>query len=202
MFDRKTFFDYCRTTVMGPTLDQGEVDGSTIILEHLAGAPIAYAAYALATAWHETAHSMLPVKEFGGDGYFFRMYDPAGQRPKVAKRLGNTKRGDGVKYCGRGYVQLTGRANYAAAGLHLGLDLTDHPEEVTDPTIAARVMRWGMTDGVFTGVSFRDKLPANRIGTELEFFTARKIINGVDRAQDIAEYALEFQEALYRGRWG
>src|SRR5262245_26962014 len=52
-----------------------------------------------------------------------------------AKRLGNTQEGDGWKYHGRGYVQLTGRDNYAAAGKALGLDLINHPELAADREI-------------------------------------------------------------------
>jgi hypothetical protein len=50
-------------------------------------------AYMLATAFHETGQAMQPIHERGGTGYFFRMYDPRGQRPKVAADLGNTHTG-------------------------------------------------------------------------------------------------------------
>lgn len=56
-----------------------------------------------------------------------------------AKRLGNTQGGDGWKYHGRGYVQLTGRDNYAAAGKALGLDLINHPELAADREVAAKI---------------------------------------------------------------
>ena len=53
--------------------------------------------------------------------------------------LGNTQPGDGKRYKGRGYIQLTGRANYITFGKKLGLDLVGHPEQASDPPIAAKV---------------------------------------------------------------
>ncbi|WP_397606705.1 XVIPCD domain-containing protein [Silanimonas sp.] len=56
-----------------------------------------------------------------------------------ARKLGNTEPGDGWQFHGRGYVQLTGRSNYASAGNELGLDLINHPELAADPKIAADI---------------------------------------------------------------
>ena len=58
------------------------------------------------------------------------------------KELGNTDPGDGFKYRGRGYIQLTGKANYAAAGKAIGEDLVQNPDLVNDPIIGARVVAW------------------------------------------------------------
>lgn len=55
------------------------------------------------------------------------------------KNLGNTQPDDGWTYHGRGYVQLTGRANYARVGKELGLDLVNHPELAEDRENAARI---------------------------------------------------------------
>jgi predicted chitinase len=55
------------------------------------------------------------------------------------KGLGNTQPGDGGKYIGRGYIQLTGRANYARYGNMIGKDLLGNPSLLSDPTIAAEV---------------------------------------------------------------
>lgn len=199
--DRKTFFDACRAGVMGPTLDQNEVSGADTLLTVLDGMPLAHVAYCLATAWHETAHTMQPVKERGGDAYFFRMYDPAGQRPMVAKRLGNTERGDGVRFCGRGYVQLTGRANYARAERELGVPLVASPDLAMGATTAGKIMRIGMTEGWFTGKRLADYLPASGPANRAAFIEARRIINGQDRAEMIADYAGQFQAALLAGGW-
>jgi predicted chitinase len=57
-------------------------------------------------------------------------------------RMGNTQPGDGYRYRGRGFVQLTGRANYAEAGKALGLDLVSNPELAASPEVAAKVATW------------------------------------------------------------
>ena len=57
-------------------------------------------------------------------------------------RNGNTGAGDGYKYRGRGFTQLTGRANYAQAGQALGLDLLNNPDLAKDPEIAAKIATW------------------------------------------------------------
>lgn len=56
--------------------------------------------------------------------------------------LGNTQPGDGVRYKGRGPIQLTGRANYRAAGKALGLDLEGHPELASTPEVGFRIAGW------------------------------------------------------------
>ena len=69
--------------------------------------------------------------------------------PAIAERiyggrteLGNVQQGDGARFIGRGYVHLTGRANYAAAGAALGLDLLGHPELAEEQAIATRIAIW------------------------------------------------------------
>ena len=56
--------------------------------------------------------------------------------------LGNTQPGDGVRYKGRGPIQLTGRANYRAAGRALGLDLEGTPALAATPEVGFRVAAW------------------------------------------------------------
>jgi putative chitinase len=58
------------------------------------------------------------------------------------KDLGNTQPGDGVRYKGRGPIQLTGRSNYRAAGKALGLDLEGEPTLAADPAVGCRVAAW------------------------------------------------------------
>jgi predicted chitinase/uncharacterized protein (DUF2345 family) len=62
-----------------------------------------------------------------------------GYQTAKGKGLGNTQPGDGGKFIGRGYIQLTGRANYAKYGQLVGKDLITNPELLSDPTIAAEV---------------------------------------------------------------
>lgn len=57
-------------------------------------------------------------------------------------RMGNSAAGDGYKYRGRGFTQLTGKANYAAAGKALGLDLVGNPELAADPANVAKIAGW------------------------------------------------------------
>jgi hypothetical protein len=195
------FFDACRAGIMGPTLDNDEVSGANAILEAMLGLPVAWTAYALATAWHETAHTLQPIKEYGGDRYFTRMYDITGARPSLAKSMGNMTAGDGPKYCGRGYVQLTWKSNYAKAGQKLGVDLVGNPGLAMDRNIAAGILRHGMREGWFTGKSFQSYLPAAGLATKDQFTAARRIINGTDKASLIAGYAMQFQAALVAGEW-
>jgi putative chitinase len=57
-------------------------------------------------------------------------------------RNGNDEPGDGWKYHGRGYIQLTGKDNYRAAGEALDLDLVKHPELAADPQHASKIAVW------------------------------------------------------------
>lgn len=91
----------------------------------------------------QCAHETLDfkhMKEIGGS-LDFRKYDPK-YAPKKAKALGNKQVGDGAKYKGRGYIQLTGRDNYKRAGQALGLPLEQQPELVEKPEVAAKVAVW------------------------------------------------------------
>jgi predicted chitinase len=200
-FDREAFFDACRSGVMGPMLDGDEVSGAGAIIDAMQGAPLAWCAYALATAWHETAHSMQPRKEIGGPSYYTRMYDIRGDRAPLARSMGNTAPGDGAQYCGRGYVQLTWKCNYERAAKETGYPLVGNPDLAMRRDIAALIMRKGMEEGWFTGKCFRHFLPTKGIAMREQYVQARRIINGADKAALIAQYALGFQSALQAGGW-
>lgn len=95
----------------------------------------------LGQCYHETG-GFMSLKEYGGPGYFRKLYDIA-HNPKVAKVLGNLHVGDGILYHGRGFIQLTGRSNYKSAGKALGIDnLEENPELAADPKNAARIAVW------------------------------------------------------------
>jgi hypothetical protein len=68
--------------------------------------------------------------------YFVRMY---WDNEKVRHNLGNLSPDDAAKYCGRGFLQLTGRANYQAFGELVGVDLINRPDLALDPQTSARV---------------------------------------------------------------
>ena len=88
---------------------------------------------------HES-HDFQSMVEYGGS-LDFRKYDPK-YAPKKAKTLGNTRPGDGAKYKGRGYIQITGKYNYAQAGKALGLDLVKNPKLAEKPSVAAKIAVW------------------------------------------------------------
>ena len=146
--------------------------------------------YILATFKWETAHTMLPIDEYGSDAYFEKRY---GSHTRVGKTLGNTQAGDGARYHGRGYVQLTGRRNYAKASVHTGQDLLGHPDRCKDPELAYDIAVQGMLEGWFTGRRlnqyFKPALPP-------DYTEARRIINGTDKAVLIAELARAFEQVL------
>ena len=199
--DRARFFTGVRAKPFGGSLSQGQVSGMESLLSACPPAMGTDAlAYCLATAFHETARTMLPVKEYGGDAYYRRMYDIAGDRPKVATTLGNTVPGDGVKFCGRGYVQLTGRSNYRRATgelqnlgiLDRTMDLANTPDMAMVPDVAAAIMFAGMTEGWFTGRKLSQYFGA---GASIPV-GARAIINGTDKADLIAGYFRDFRAAL------
>lgn len=198
MGKRSDFYDYIRNTkLFGPTLSTSEVEGLESIL--FAGETAkwmkSYAAYALATAFHETAGTMQPIKEYGGNAYYTRLYDVTGQNPTRAKAMGNTTPGDGAKYCGRGYVQLTWKTNYAKAEKLLGVPLVKNPDLAMDPLIASKILVKGMEEGWFTGKSLKNYLVTEK-ATLNDFIACRRIINGTDKAEKIAREALIFQTAL------
>lgn len=192
-----------RSKLFGPTFDSSEFQGVQEIVKDAATAkwPVAYTAYALATAYHETAKTMQPIKEYGGRDYYMRLYDITGKDPARAKKYGNTSVGDGAKYCGRGYVQLTWKVNYERATRELGIDFVNNPDLAMVPDYASDIMIRGMQEGWFTGKSMKSYLPSVGAANKAKFEKARWIINGTDKAALIAEYALIFQAALIEGGW-
>lgn len=185
--NREIFYGAIRP-MFGGVLTQKQIDGLEALLAATATLSATHRAYLLATAKHETSDTMQPIVEYGGRKYFDK-YDTG----KLSERLGNTPEadGDGYTYRGRGYVQITGRANYAKAGQALGFDLLRHPDMALQPTIAAQILVRGCSEGWFSGKKLADYLPGNYVG-------ARRVVNGVDDADLIAGYARKFEAALAR----
>lgn len=94
----------------------------------------------LAQCAHESA-DFSRLEEIGTPEYFARKYDPK-YAPKTARILGNTEVGDGERYKGRGFIQLTGRDNYRRAGEALKLPLEANPELAARPDVAAVIAVW------------------------------------------------------------
>jgi len=199
------FFAAVRTAeLFGSTMLQAQVDGCNRLLDAFGKAqwPVTFAAYGLATDFHETAHSMTPVRERGTHVYLAR-YDTGA----LAKHLGNTPGadGDGEKYAGHGDAQVTGLDNYKRfdAALDLGGRLVADPDILIKyPQLSAAVLVIGMSRGMFTGKKLGDYLPRVGSADRAEFSDARRIINGSDRADMIAGFAVAFQTALVAGQWG
>lgn len=180
--DRAAFFTTVRAR-LGP-LKQSQVDGFETVLAAIDGLPLAYQAYMLATCWHETAATMQPVRE--------------------AYWLSEEWRKKHLRYWpwyGRGYVQLTWEFNYKRADDELGLcgALLDDADKAMEPGIAAQILRHGMLEGWFTGVTLSACLPEQGVATREEYMNARTIINGRDKADLIEDYAQAFERALRDG---
>jgi putative chitinase len=197
--NRTFFFDHVRTHLFTGKLTPAQVNGLNFILDeweaHHKTKDDRWLAYALATAFHETAFTMQPIKEYGGVTWYTRMYDPMSPLPArvaLAKKMGNTVPGDGARYCGKGYVQLTWRNNYRALGNALGVDLEGNPDLGMKADIASQIMFYGMERGSFTGRKFADYFS----GALADWKNARRIINGLDCADKIAIYGKAFYAAI------
>lgn len=81
--------------------------------------------------------------------------------------LGNTEPGDGVRYKGRGLLQITGRANYATCGDALGIDLLADPTPLTQPDLACRSAAW-----------FWESRGLNQLADKDDFIRITRRING------------------------
>lgn len=178
-------------------LSPGEGSGLEEFLKHLASDEAwqpatlgsrRQVAYALATTHHETDFTFLPIIERGTRAYFNR-YDTG---TSIGKVLGNTVAGDGYRFRGRGYVQLTGRANYQFWSDRLKLNLIDDPDKALDPAISYRILAEGMRIGAFTGRKIGEYLSDEKA----DYIRARKVINRLDRAARIATYATNAYRAL------
>ena len=152
-------------------------------------------AYMLATAKHETGHTFEPITERGNRSYFNK-YDPVlantPERRKRAIEMENTQQGDGFKYRGRGYVQLTWKKNYRKSGEYLKKDLVNNPELALDQKNATKIMIYGMETGMFT----TKKISSYISEDSADYLNARRVINGMDKAASIAGYASKLEECL------
>jgi putative chitinase len=119
--------------------------------------PVRQAAF-LAQIAHETGEFRW-FRELGSDAYF--------QRYQGRADLGNTQPGDGVRFKGRGFIQITGRTNYQRAGEALGIDLIDNPQLAETPAVGARIAAW-----------YWQTHDLNREADQGDFVTITRRING------------------------
>jgi putative chitinase len=182
MMDKATFFSAIRADPFGDSLSQAAVDGIEAILaawDTYGDGDTNKLAYILATAFHESDRFKTMEEYASGSAYEGRA------------DLGNTEPGDGKRFKGRGFVQVTGRRNYADWSKRLGIDLIADPERAAEHDIAARILVEGMMLGTFTG-----KPLGKYVGAGCDFYNARRVVNGLDRADLISRHALAFQSAI------
>lgn len=149
----------------------------------LRGALRNQAAYILGTMQWETNHTMEPVKE--------------------AYWLTENWRKNNLSYYpwyGRGFVQLTLKDNYVHAQeeLNLGTELTDNPDRALDPEISKVVTVRGMLEGWFTKYRLEDFITLQKS----DFYNARKVVNGMKHAKEIADLAGEYDDWLLSQGYG
>jgi predicted chitinase len=176
-FNSTVFFDSVRDDPFNGVLTQGQVNGMNFILQEWkrqfgVGGDFRHLAYMLATTFHETAYTMMPITEYGSQSYLQgKSYYP---------------------YIGRGFVQLTWDYNYERGGEVVDEDLLNYPDLALQPNIASAIMFDGMAVGWFTEHKLKDYF-----NEEInDAYNARRIINGTDRASDIKGYHEDFLVAI------
>ncbi|ENN87813.1 hypothetical protein RHSP_47675 [Rhizobium freirei PRF 81] len=205
--DHAKFFASVRMSLFGGRLSTNQVDGMEAFLSRWRVEPFdsRWLAYMLATAYHETGTMMCAISEklsYSAAGLcavfpkYFNAKEAAAyaRQPErianraYANRMGNGSEatGDGWRYRGRGLVQITGRDNYAKYAID------DDPDKALDAPKAIEILFDGMINGRFTGRKLADYFSA----TATDWVGARRIINGTDRAIEIAGYAKKFAAAI------
>lgn len=195
------FFDHVREKLFAGSLNQSQVDGINALI--LAGVEQSLTmqkhAYVLATAFHETARTMQPVREYGrGAGRKYGTWQTNSVGVKYCPKNGGTAADVYTQdecphlFYGRGHVQLTWFDNYFYAGKKLGVDLIAKPDLALQTDISAKIIVLGMKEGWFTGKRLSDYINDH----EDDYVNARRIVNGTDQADQIARYARIFETAL------
>lgn len=180
MINRAAFFTAIRG-LLGP-LKQLQVDGFNTILDEWESLPRGdkpdeKLAYILATVWHETANRMQPIKELGGEAYL--------------------KKKKYYPYYGRDLVQTTWKANYEKVAAFSGIDVVNNPDLIGQMPLAAKVAIKFMEKGWYTGKKLSDYINNSKV----DFRNARRIINGMDKAEKIAADASLFLKAIGGRGW-
>jgi len=181
MINRNFFFSQVRLRPFGGSLSQSQVNGLTAILDEwelkYAKKDDRWLAYMLATAHHETDKTMKPIREYGrGAGRSYGTADP--QTKQV--------------YYGRGFVQLTWRNNYQKMSTVVKDDLVTNADLALRPDYASEIMFYGMINGSFTGKKLGDYFST----AKEDWVNARRIINGTDKANQIADYGKQYYAAI------
>lgn len=170
-FNRETFFSGYRAAF--GSLNQSQVEGLDFLLDRLEQDKftLKHIAYILATVGHESAHTFQPIKE------------RRGRAGTAIRKIQDRYWGTG--YYGRGYVQITWEKNYEKFGI------ADDPDRALEPETAYEIVSRGMAEGLFTGKKLSDF-----INGKTDYFNARKIVNGLDKADEIASRARKYEGIL------
>lgn len=197
VIDRKTFFDRYRVH-FAPILTQKQVDGYIAIFDHYEYLQLnddRWLAYILATVYHETMGRMEPVREgfCNSDADSIKVVTDLYNRGKIRENYA-IPAPNGNSYFGRGLVQITWADNYKKVGHALGIGtmLYDNPSLALDLPMSVKILFEGMISGLFTQQNLGDYFNA----TTTDWLHARKIVNGMDRANVIANYAKRFRDCL------
>jgi hypothetical protein len=161
----------------------GENAGTLLEESRLAGLSAAQTAYVFASAQHETDQGRSMVEYASGEAYEGNV-----------KSLGNTEPGDGPRFRGRGFVQLTGRKNYKLYSDLLDVDLVANPDLAAGVALSAHITVDGMANGRFTGVALSRYINSKKT----DFKNARAVVNG-DVAKNgdlVGGYAQIYLKAL------
>lgn len=155
-------------------------------LEEFGLADRAMVLMALATIRAESA-GFEPISEFKSKyntepgGKPFALYD-------IRADLGNTGPGDGMRYKGRGFVQLTGRFNYAKIGKQIGVDLVNFPDMANDSQIAGRILAKFLKN---------EETRLRKVLAEGDLKTARRVVNGGSHGLDRFTTAYRMGEGIF-----
>lgn len=203
MINKPQFFQLVRHSLFGGKLSKEQVLGLESIIDEYE-AKYSYIgldalAYVFATAYHEVDKKMKPIEEYGKGksrdyGIFLKDKDMRIYGLKMGKGPGRRVSYYNPKqlYYGRGIVQLTWYENYEKAGKKLNIELLNNPELALDLKHATVIMFLGMIEGWFT----TRKLSGYFGTSKPNYIGARAIINGKDKQNLIAGYALKFRQAL------
>lgn len=194
-------FSKIRNSLFGGSLKQSQVDGINAILSSINkhGVSKQQASYIFATTYHETARTMQPIEEYGrGKGRPYGTWYKNSRGELYSWTDGSKTKAYLQKdyphlYYGRSYPQLTWYVNYKKAGEILNADFLRNPELVMDLKYASDILVIGMLDGWFTGRKLSDYINF----AKKDYYNARRIINGLDKATLIADYAKLFEDALF-----
>lgn len=187
------------------TLDQAAKDGFRYLFQRMQFDAELYdlrwAAYMLATLKAETGiyqpipeYKSLWSKKSGAGEYAEEVpVNDAAGKPLMAAPGVPLK----ARYYGRGYVQLTWAKNYRRLGQALGLGeaLVINPDMALKPATAYDIASLGMRTGMFASDTAGKPMSLSRFidGSQCNYRHARQIINGLDRADEIAGYAIAFE---------